>query len=295
MATADSLTPRRRRWLLARGLLRALATAVLMVVLYYTLPLGSLSDVSLVAELSVGVALLVGVIIWQVGAIERAKYPAIRATQALAVTTPLFLLFFASSYYILSADDTATFTESLSRSDALYLTVTIFATVGFGDISAQTETARLFVTAQMLLDLVVLGLGIQVILGAVKRGKAKPGRCPTTERRRFHTMRVIRHARDRRWDEPVPASRHIRCGSAQSKEARPCPSRRLRTTATPASRNRRSGWATGFIMFAGVMMIVAGGFQSLAGWRRCSRTTSTSPRPTTCSSSTPPPGAGSTC
>jgi len=26
-----------------------------------------------------------------------------------------------------------------------------------------------------------------------------------------------------------------------------------------------SGWATGFIMFAGVMMIVAGGFQSLAG------------------------------
>ncbi len=26
-----------------------------------------------------------------------------------------------------------------------------------------------------------------------------------------------------------------------------------------------SGWATGFIMFAGVMMIVAGGFQSLVG------------------------------
>ena len=42
MATADALTPRRRRWLIARGLLRAFATAVLMVVLYYTLPLGSL-------------------------------------------------------------------------------------------------------------------------------------------------------------------------------------------------------------------------------------------------------------
>ena len=69
-------------------------------------------------------------------------------------------------------DDAATFTEPLSRSDAIYLTVTIFATVGFGDISAQTEAARLVVTAQMLLDLVVLGLGINVILGAVKRGKA---------------------------------------------------------------------------------------------------------------------------
>ena len=52
--------------------------------------------------------------------------------------------------------------------------MTIFATVGFGDISAQTESARLFVTAQMLLDLVILGLGLQVILGAVKRGKANP-------------------------------------------------------------------------------------------------------------------------
>jgi voltage-gated potassium channel len=174
MAAADPLTPRRRRWLLARGLLRALATAVVLVVLYYTLPLGSLSDASLVAELSVGVAILVGVIIWQVGAIERATYPAIRATQALAVTAPLFLLIFASSYYILSADDTATFTESLSRSDALYLTVTIFATVGFGDISAQTESARLVVTVQMLLDLVILGLVLQLFLGAVKKGKASP-------------------------------------------------------------------------------------------------------------------------
>ena len=145
-----------------------------MVILYYTLPLGALSDFSLVAELSVGVLLLVGVVTWQVGAIERAKYPAIRATQALAVSTPLFLLFFASSYYILSADNAATFTETLSRSDALYLTVTIFATVGFGDISAQTESARLFVTAQMLLDLVVLGVGVQVILGAAKSGRADP-------------------------------------------------------------------------------------------------------------------------
>jgi voltage-gated potassium channel len=174
MATADSLTPRRRRWLLARGLLRAFGSAVLMVVLYYTLPLGSVVGLSLVTELSVGVVVLVCVITWQVRAIERATYPAIRAAQSLAVTTPLFLLFFAASYYILSADDPAAFTEVLSRSDALYLTVTIFATVGFGDISPQTESVRLFVTAQMVLDLVVLGLGLQLFLGAVKRGKATP-------------------------------------------------------------------------------------------------------------------------
>ena len=168
----EPLTARRRRWLIARGLLRALATTVVMVVLYYVLPLHRRSDVYVFAELVIGVGLLAAMIAWQVRAIETSAYPGIRAVQALASTTPLFLLLFASTYFILSRDDAAMFAEPLSRSDALYFTVTIFATVGFGDISAQAETARLVVTVQMLLDLVILGLGIQVILGAVKRGKA---------------------------------------------------------------------------------------------------------------------------
>lgn len=166
------LTARRRRWLIARGLLRALVTAVVMVALYYVLPLDRRSDTYVFAELVIGVALLAGMIAWQARAIVRSTYPGIRAVQALASTTPLFLLLFASTYFILGLDDAAMFTEPLTRSDSLYFTVTIFATVGFGDISAQAETSRLIVTAQMLLDLVVLGFGIQVILGAVKQGKA---------------------------------------------------------------------------------------------------------------------------
>jgi hypothetical protein len=167
------LTARRRRWLITRGLLRALATAVVMVALYYVLPLDRRSDTYMFTELVLGVALLAGMIVWQVWAIESADYPAIRAVQALAVTTPLFLLLFASTYFVLGRGDPATFTEPLTRTDSLYFTVTIFATVGFGDISARAEAARLVVTTQMLLDLVVLGLGIQVILGAVKRGKER--------------------------------------------------------------------------------------------------------------------------
>lgn len=170
----EPLTPRRRRLLIARGLLRALASTVFMVGLYYVLPLDRRSDGFVYAVLVIGVILLAVMTAWQVRAIESSPYPAIRAVQALATAAPLFLLLFASTYVALSAGDAATFTEPLSRSDALYLTVTIFATVGFGDIAAQSETARLVVTAQMLLDLVVLGLGIQVILGAVKRGKATP-------------------------------------------------------------------------------------------------------------------------
>jgi voltage-gated potassium channel Kch len=156
---------------MARGLLRAAATAAVLVALYYVLPLDRRSDAYVYVELIIGFGLFVGMVAWQVEAIVRSEYPAIRATQALASATALFLLLFASTYYILSIDDPQTFTEHLSRSDALYFTVTIFSTVGFGDISAQQETARLIVVTQMLLDLVILGLGIQVILGAVRRGR----------------------------------------------------------------------------------------------------------------------------
>ena len=62
------------------------------------------------------------------------------------------------------------FTQPLTRTDALYFTVTVFTTVGFGDITAKTEAARLVVTCQMITDLIVLGLGIRVIVGAVRRG-----------------------------------------------------------------------------------------------------------------------------
>ncbi len=168
----EDLTSRQRRWLIARGLLRALLTSVVMVALYYVLPFTHRSDEYVVAQVTLGVALLAGMIAWQLRAIIRSSYPGIRAVQSLASTTPLFLLFFASTYFILSLDDAARFTEPLDRSDALYFTVTVFATVGFGDISAQEGAARLVVTAQMLLDVVVVGLGIQVIIGAVKRGKA---------------------------------------------------------------------------------------------------------------------------
>ena len=51
--------------------------------------------------------------------------------------------------------------EDLSRTDALYFTVTVFSTVGFGDISPTSESARLVVSGQMILDLFILGFGDQ--------------------------------------------------------------------------------------------------------------------------------------
>lgn len=154
--------------------MRSLATSVGLVALYYLAPLHRLSQAPLPLSLSVALLILAGVVAWQIHSITRADYPGIRAVEALAGTAPLFLLLFAAAYYLMGQDNPANFSAHvLTRSDTLYITVTIFSTVGFGDITATSQAARLVVTTQMLLDLLVLGLGIRLFLGAVQAGQRR--------------------------------------------------------------------------------------------------------------------------
>jgi hypothetical protein len=65
----------------------------------------------------------------------------------------------------------AAFTQPLTKTDALYFTVTVFSTVGFGDITAKSEIARVVVIIQMLGDLALLAVGARLLLEAVHRGQ----------------------------------------------------------------------------------------------------------------------------
>ena len=169
-----ALDAAQRRRLISLALMRILATSLGLVALYYLTPLHQLEGVPVPALLSVELLILAGVVAWQILSITRADYPAIRAVEALAVTTPLFLLLFAAAYFLLAQDNPANFSpNTLTRTDTLYFTVTIFSTVGFGDITATSEAARLIVTVQMVLDLLVLGLGIRLFLGAVRTGERR--------------------------------------------------------------------------------------------------------------------------
>ena len=158
------------------SLLRALGSTAAVVAIYYLLPLDHTTTWAAVIILVAGLVLLVGLIAVQVRLITAHRYPAVRAAEALATSIPLFLLLFASTYVFLGSLSVGNFGERLTHTDALYFAVTVFSTVGFGDITAKSEMARLVVTGQMLADLVVLGLGIRVILGAVSRGRLQqPG------------------------------------------------------------------------------------------------------------------------
>ena len=139
--------------------------------IYYLLPLNHSSPWAAVTILVVGLVLFIGLIAFQVRSIVRSRFPGLRAIEALATSVPLFLLLFASVYVVLSTLSTNDFSQPLTHTDALYFTVTVFSTVGFGDITAKTEAARLVVTSQMIADLLIIGLGLRVIVGAVTRGR----------------------------------------------------------------------------------------------------------------------------
>jgi len=154
------------------AVLRTVGTVALVVTLYYVLPFDHRSDA--VTWLLVGfwVVALTATIAWQVRAIVRSSHPGVRAVEALAFTAPVFLTLFAAVYFVM-ARTSGSFTEPLTRTDSLYFTVTVFSTVGFGDITAKSEAARLVVTAQMLADLVFIGVVIKIVLDAVQRGRER--------------------------------------------------------------------------------------------------------------------------
>jgi hypothetical protein len=171
---SDAAREARRRFRRALvTLLRALGSTVALVAIYYLLPLDRSSIGVAVGMLALGLLALVGLVAFQVRSIIRAKYPALRAVGALATSVPLFLLLFAGTYFVMGGISDANFSEPLTRTDALYFTVTVFATVGFGDIVATTQGARVVVLGQMVAGIVIIGLGARIVVDAVKRGQRR--------------------------------------------------------------------------------------------------------------------------
>ena len=148
-----------------------MASTIALLAIYFLLPLDRTSVAEAVAILGVGLLGLVGLIIFQVRSIIKSSFPALRGVGALATSAPLFLLLFAATYFVMENLVPGSFTQPMTRTDALYFTVTVFATVGFGDITAKSEVARALVTGQMVAGIIVVGVGARIIVDAIKHGR----------------------------------------------------------------------------------------------------------------------------
>jgi hypothetical protein len=169
----DDLSVHEKRLVVVRAALRTLITVTLVVAIYFLAPMDRAITAATVAELVLGVLVLCGVIGWQVRQISRSEHPGVRAVEAIAFTLPVYILLFATTYYLMDHANSTTFTQPLSRIDSMYFSVTVFTTVGFGDISAKAQAARAVVTGQMILDLVIVGVVLRLLVSAVKSGRQR--------------------------------------------------------------------------------------------------------------------------
>jgi hypothetical protein len=169
----DDLPAGARRRLLIRSVARPVLTTTALLLLYYLLPMGERDrDPSALAFL-LGLVLVGVLLTVQVRQITASEHPRLRAIESLSLSVPLFILMFATVYYEIARVTPASFSEQLTRTDSLYFAVTTFASVGYGDITAVSQTTRVLVMIQMIGDLVLVGIVAHAIVGAVRTGLAR--------------------------------------------------------------------------------------------------------------------------
>jgi voltage-gated potassium channel len=142
---------------------------------FFVLPIGRQSGLQEVVRIGADVALIGALFAWQIRRISVAELPELRAAEALGIVVAVFLVAFSAIYLSMSIKGPANFTQRLDQTRALYFTITVFSTVGFGDITPRTDPARLIVAAQMLLDLALIGAGVRLILNVAKARVAPAG------------------------------------------------------------------------------------------------------------------------
>jgi voltage-gated potassium channel len=175
------LTPGARRRATTLSLLRYGSVAVVLVVLYYLAPLDRSLDAGSAIRFGLGLLALAAVVPWQVRSIAGSEAPWLRAANAVMIGLSLLLLLFASAYVVIARNVPDAFTEPLTRTDALYFTVTVFATVGFGDIAPRAEAARIAVMTQMIVGLIAVGVVVKALLGAARTSvERRAARAPVT-------------------------------------------------------------------------------------------------------------------
>ena len=153
--------PPSRPWTVPAALVGAL-------VLYYALPMqGRFWPLAAIAGplAAIGLAPLTRRHLRRVLVSER---PLVDATLALALIAELLILGFATTYWILSSQSPEQFEGLVTRTDSLYFTVTVLATVGFGDVHPVGQVGRALTTFNMLTNIVVLAFSVRVLTWAAR-------------------------------------------------------------------------------------------------------------------------------
>lgn len=157
--------------LLSTSLLHVLIVLGVVFLAYWFVPIRA--DNAAVAAATWGaiivVTIIVVILIRQTRKIFRSRYPMLAATETLIILVALTIMGFAFLYLIVSTNDPNSFSETLNRTGALYLSITILSTVGFGDITPVQDGARWLVITQMIIDLALIAGALRILFGVARK------------------------------------------------------------------------------------------------------------------------------
>jgi voltage-gated potassium channel len=158
---------------MVRTAMLAVGCAALALALYYIVPILRKPHGPVWWRLLVALVIFGVVLSHELGSIVRHAEPMQRAVIAISVLIPLFVVMFSWIYLTMSRSNPGSFSTPMSRSTALYFTITVFSTVGFGDIVPHTDPARLVTSVQMVSDLVLLAVVVRLLFGVASREAAR--------------------------------------------------------------------------------------------------------------------------
>ena len=165
----DELDVATRRWLIARAVAVSVLIVAGLLTTFSLFPWEGATAGRVGTRIVIVIVSLVVVTTFAIRYVVLSKYPVLTVFQALAAVVGFALVAFASVYLLMSIDHEHAFSEPLSRTDALYFSLTTATTIGYGDISAKTEVARIVVMIQMVINVVVIGVAARVLVHTARK------------------------------------------------------------------------------------------------------------------------------
>ncbi|WP_446219365.1 potassium channel family protein [Micromonospora sp. IBHARD004] len=154
---------RRERW-------RTLVACVLLFLAYFLVPVEPDPNGLRLTLRSAGTLLLVvAVALLVTGQVRRqltapAGGAEVRSLIHLVVALVAGLLVFALADYVVADSQPGQFVGLDTRVDALYFALTTLTTVGYGDVHAQGQIARILVCVQMAFSIGVIATGASIVV-----------------------------------------------------------------------------------------------------------------------------------
>lgn len=154
--------------------LRNAAAAVCALLLYYSVPIGVVFDLDAWPGRVLGVCTFVagivglGWLVWRrIQHFLNAPSSAGGRVDGVLLVVCIVCVVFSLYYFRLEQLQPGEFDGLVTRTDALYYTMVTLGTIGYGDVHAVGQAARIATMVQIVFDLIVLGTLISIATNSV--------------------------------------------------------------------------------------------------------------------------------